>query len=116
MLRTLFYTFFVPTTLMAVPAALAWQPIPAATWLPMAGTGLGTVAIVGCFVSGLRHGPAYLLARFGYASVVFAALLDWIFFGLVPDSLTVLGVLVVTGSCILILRLSRPTTKPAADD
>ncbi len=110
-LRTLFYTFLVPTVLMALPAALAWQPIPAATWLPLIGIGLGTVAIVTCFVTGLRHAPAYVLAPFGYAAVIFAALLDWAAFGLVPNALTVAGIVVVTASCILIVRLGRVPTE-----
>jgi len=107
LLRTLFYSFLVPTVLMAAPAALTWKAVPPLTWLLMVGTGAGTVAIIGCFVRGLQHGPAHLLAPFGYTSVVFATGLDWLVFGLVPNGLTIGGVLVVTTACILILRMNR---------
>lgn len=105
--RTLFYSFLIPSVLMAVPAALTWQPFPAATWAPMIGTGVGTVAIVTCFVTGYRHAPAYLLAPFGYASVAFAALFDWVVFDHVPNALTVAGIVVITTACLAVVRLGR---------
>lgn len=106
--RTLFYSFLVPTVIMAPPAALAWQPVPAAAWPLLVGIGLATVAIVACFVTGLSRAPAWIVAPFGYSGVVFAALLDWAVFDRVPDATTVAGVLVVTAACILILLWGRP--------
>jgi len=93
---------------MALPAAIAWQPVPAVAWPLLIGIGLGTVAIITCFVSGLRQAPAWIVAPFGYSGVVFAALLDWSVFDRVPTLMTIAGVVVVTAGCILIILLGRP--------
>ena len=106
--RTLFYSFLVPTVVMAIPAVIAWQPVPTVAWPLLVGIGLGTVAIITFFVSGLRRAPAWIVAPFGYSGVIFAALLDWSVFDRVPGLMTVAGILVVSAGCILVILLGRP--------
>jgi drug/metabolite transporter (DMT)-like permease len=51
---------------------------------------------------------------FIYSAVVFAALLDWMFFGMLPDRLSLAGALLVMTAGVLALRVHPEPPPPAA--
>ena len=58
-----------------------------------------------CFVNAMARADASFVAPFSYATLVFAALYDALFFGAVPDAVTYLGAAVIlTGALWLALR------------
>lgn len=110
-LRTLCYIFPTGVVLMALPAALQWHPMAIETWLNLVLVGVLLLISTSLLLTAYFYAPAYVLAPFGYTSVVASALIDWWVFGLVPSRWTVLGAVLVIGAGILIIRLSRVTAK-----
>jgi drug/metabolite transporter (DMT)-like permease len=59
------------------------------------------------FTAAFRYAPASLLAPVGYIQLLWAGLLGWLVFGHVPDSLTVIGMLIIAASGVAIALKSR---------
>lgn len=53
------------------------------------------------------HGRVAIVMPFSYLGVVFAGLFDWMFWGVIPNSLTFVGLALIFIGSILILRHSR---------
>ena len=82
-----------------------WQMPTAAQWGLLAGIGLCMAVAQACFVNAMARADASFVAPFSYATLVFAALYDALFFGAVPDAVTYLGAAVIlTGALWLALR------------
>ena len=88
-------------------AALPWL------WVPVTPLEIGPLFLLGplaiagqmCNIRGFRLADAAWLAPFGYSSVVFAALLGWVFFAHLPGLATLAGTaLIVAGGLLLIRR------------
>jgi drug/metabolite transporter (DMT)-like permease len=61
-----------------------------------------------CFVNGMARGDASFVAPFSYATLIFAALYDFMGFNVVPDSITLLGAgIILAGAAILAWREGR---------
>ncbi len=106
-LRTTTYIFIIGTVMMAVPAALQWQPLSAETAIHIALSGAFLLASTTSLLFAYNYAPAYVLAPFGYSAVVFSAILDWWLFGRVPTGWTVLGAILVVAASLLIIRMSQ---------
>ena len=104
-IRTLFYLYSIYVAATIVPAAMTLRPMPMLTWLYLAGNGLFLLASTTCLLFGFKHGPAYLLAPFGYSAVAFSAILDWIVIGRVPTISTYVGVALMVGAGIVLMYL-----------
>lgn len=83
------------TLLMSLLVPFFWQ-------LPSLGHGLLMLALGGCGMSAhlfltqaFRHAAPALLAPFGYGQIVFAGLLGFLVFAHTPDSVTLLGILII---------------------
>jgi drug/metabolite transporter (DMT)-like permease len=102
-----FYFSIVSTLIGLGPAQLAWTS-PAADDLPVL-LGLVTSATLAqvCMTRGYQQAPAALVGPFIYASVAFAAALDWLVFGRHPDGWSSVGAALVVAAGILALRLGR---------
>lgn len=95
-----------------------WQPPTGPQWLLLAGIGLCMAVAQTCFVNAMARADASFVAPFSYATLLFAAFYDLIFYRVVPDGITVLGaMIIITGAIWLALRearvkkpLPRPTT------
>ncbi|MEM7119642.1 MAG: DMT family transporter [Pseudomonadota bacterium] len=113
LLRTTTYIFITGSVLMAVPAAMQWQPVPIETLIHIALSGVCLLASTTSLVFAYNFAPAYVLAPFGYSAVVFSALLDWLLYDHVPTGWTVLGAVLVVAASLLIIRMTRrqKTTK-----
>lgn len=93
----------------ATCAVLAvWQVPTGAQWALLAGIGLCMAVAQTCFVNAMARADASFVAPFSYATLVFAALYDAIFYGVVPDTVTYLGAgIIMAGALWLALREAR---------
>ncbi|MQM37792.1 hypothetical protein KBTX_01796 [wastewater metagenome] len=114
--RIVFYFGVFATTLTAVPLTWAWQTPGLASlgWLGLMG-GCATTAQL-CLTRAYSLAPAGQIGPFTYVSVIFGSFAGWLFWGEVPDLLTVAGSLLIIGAGLLTLRgrrTPRPETSPA---
>lgn len=93
----------------ASAAALAvWLMPTPPQWAALAALGLLMACAQVCFINGMARADASFVAPFSYATLVFAALYDFIGFGAAPDAVTMLGaVIILTGAAILAWREGR---------
>ncbi len=88
-----------------VAAAFVWQMPTAAQWVALAGIGFLMAGAQACFTNAMARADASFVAPFFYATLVFAALYDFAFFDVVPDAVSVIGVVVtLVGVVFLVWR------------
>lgn len=90
--------------------ALAWPGWVAVNWSHwpvLAGVGLvgflGQIAITEAF----RHGQASVVAPFEYSALAWGLGLDWLFWRVLPDSVTYLGAGIIIASGLYLIRRER---------
>ncbi|MCR8549401.1 DMT family transporter [Salipiger sp. P9] len=95
--------------LIASAAALAvWQAPTPGQWAALAGLGLLMAAAQVCFVNAIRRADASFVSPFWYATLVFAALYDYLIFAEAPDAVSGLGAaIIVAGAALLAWREAR---------
>ena len=106
--RIVFYFMFYGTLFSALPMLWAWQT-PGSTAL-MAMIGSGVFALAGQLTLTRAYAlvPAARVGAMTYVSVVFAALIGWLFWSETPDLASIIGGVTVTAACILAsTRLQR---------
>ena len=92
-------------------AAFVWTAPTARQWLMMAGVGLSVVAAQVCFLQAMRAAEASFAMPFFYATLVVAALWDLALFGVVPDTLSVLGAaIIIAAASVLAWREGRASS------
>ena len=95
-----------------------WQMPSPAQWGALAALGLLMACAQACFINGMARADASFVAPFSYATLVFAALYDFLGFGAVPDAVSILGaVIILAGAAILAWREGRQrpaSSAPAA--
>lgn len=95
-------------TLSSVAVIAVWQMPTGAQWLILAGIG-GCMAIAQtCFVNAMARADASFVAPFSYATLIFAAAYDMLFFNVIPDVVTWIGAsIIIAGAVFLALREAR---------
>jgi len=81
-------------------------------WTAMDGRDWGTILLLAALIvavsSGVakayQSGPPAIIAAFDYAYLVFAALWSFVIFSDVPDTATIIGMLLIAGAGVLVLR------------
>lgn len=93
----------------ASAAALAfWQMPTGPQWAALAALGLLMACAQICFINGMARADASFVMPFSYATLVFAALYDFLGFGAAPDTVTLLGAaIILSGAAILAWREGR---------
>jgi drug/metabolite transporter (DMT)-like permease len=87
---------------------LVWQPPVGLQWAGLVGVGLSMACAQACFLNGMARADASFVAPFSYATLVFAALYDLIWFDILPDWVTALGAgIILAGAAMLAWRESR---------
>jgi drug/metabolite transporter (DMT)-like permease len=80
---------------------------------------LGTVTQA-CYIQGMAEGDAAVMAPMDYSRLIFAIVFGYVFFSEIPNSMTMLGTLIVIASTLYITvreaRLGHPQPAPARDD
>ncbi|NSY38319.1 DMT family transporter [Leisingera sp. ANG59] len=85
-----------------------WQMPSPAQWAALAALGLLMACAQACFINGMARADASFVAPFSYATLVFAALYDFLGFGAVPDAISFLGAcIILAGAAILAWREGR---------
>lgn len=111
--RIVFYFMLTATTITALPLPWVWQTPPTGS-LPIL-VAIGATATLGQWLvtKAYAAAPAAQIGPFTYSAVVFAGLLGWLIWGEQPDRISVLGILLVIGSCLLAIvpaRRAAPAT------
>ena len=109
---SVFYTALGGTVIMTVALPWLWAgPWPSSfdMWLLVS---LGAYAAVGHYliIAALGHAPASLLSPLYYVQLIWATLLGWQIFDHVPDLLSIVGMLIVSGSGLAVLLIERRRT------
>jgi drug/metabolite transporter (DMT)-like permease len=77
-----------------------WQPPTGTQWAALAGIGILMACAQTCFVHGMARADASFVAPFSYATLIFAALYDYIGFAVVPDAISVLGACIILAGAL----------------
>ena len=105
----LFYTAITGTVVMSMSLPWFWAgPLPSATEALLIAS-LGICGGTGHFLvtRAFRHAPASTLSPLTYAQLLWATLLGWQVFGQLPDTWSILGMLVIAGSGLSIALAER---------
>lgn len=85
-----------------------WQMPSPAQWAALVALGLLMACAQACFINGMARADASFVAPFSYATLIFAALYDFLGFGVAPDAVTLLGAaIILTGAVVLAWREGR---------
>ncbi|MEX0366065.1 MAG: DMT family transporter, partial [Ruegeria sp.] len=77
-------------------------------WALMAGVGCAMAAAQTCFVNAMARADASFVAPFTYGTLIFATAYDFLFYGAVPDGITILGsCFIIAGALLLAWREAR---------
>jgi drug/metabolite transporter (DMT)-like permease len=113
----LFYTALVGTVGMSLALPLFWSgPLPSRDEALMIAS-LGIYGGTGHFmlISAFRHASASTLSPFLYVQLVWAALFGWLFFGHVPDALSIAGMAVIVVSSLAMAAWERRSAPARID-
>ena len=87
---------------------LVWQVPTPAQWIALAGLGLLMACAQTLFVNAMARADASFVAPFSYATLIMAALYDFLGFGVVPDAVSILGAgIIIAGALLLAFREGR---------
>ena len=90
-----------------------WQMPNTAQWGALAGIGLCMAVAQACFVNAMARADASFVAPFSYATLVFAAGYDALFYGTRPDAVTYLGAAIILSGVLWLALREAHLKKPA---
>ncbi len=101
---TLLYTALAGTVGASLAVPLVWTPIAAGDWPLFAA--LGVFGCLGHFtlIKAFQSAPATVVAPFSYASIIWAILYGFLFFGNLPDFWTLVGASIIAAGGLYILH------------
>lgn len=103
-MRILIYNFGISTVLLIPVCFFAWKPPTEQEWLLLLGVG-GFYAVTQLLIIlAYRHASAAQISPFNYTVVIFSGLLGWMFFGNVPDAVSLVGTLLICAGGILSIK------------
>ncbi len=103
----LFYYFFFSAIAFAPLAIIFWQPITLLTAGSILIAGVAFSLANWANVSAYKLAKPSTLAPFNYSIVIFAGLMDWLFWNHIPDLWTVLGVIIVAIGAVFAILSSH---------
>ncbi len=112
----LFYTALVGTVSMSLALPLFWSgPVPSLREAAMIAS-LGIYGGTGHFllITAFRHARASTLAPLLYVQLIWAGLFGWLFFGHVPDALSVAGAAAIVASSLAVAGWERRAARIGA--
>lgn len=103
-MRILFYNFGISTVLLIPVAIWNWQPLSARDWELLLGVGGFYALTQYLIILAYRQASADQISPFNYTVVIFSGLLGWIFFGNVPDWVSLAGTILICVGGILSIK------------
>jgi len=95
-------------TIATVAVLFVWAAPTPAQWAALAGVGVMMALAQSCFVQAMRRADSSFVVPFSYATLIFVALYDYFIFKAIPDSISILGALIIiTGAVLLAWREAR---------
>jgi drug/metabolite transporter (DMT)-like permease len=79
-----------------------WQMPTMEQWGLLAALGVAMACAQTCFVNGMARADASFVAPFSYATLIFAALYDVLFYKVIPDLITCIGAAIIIGGAVLL--------------
>ncbi|MEY8829492.1 DMT family transporter [Sedimentitalea sp. XS_ASV28] len=93
-----------------------WVPPTSLQWAALAGLGILMACAQTLFVNAMARADASFVAPFSYATLIAAAVYDFIGFGVVPDTISLIGAMtIIAGALLLALREARIRPVPTQD-
>jgi len=109
-IRVVFYLQVLGTVLSALPLPFVWQTPSIREWLLLGLIGaIGTVGQL-ALTRAYACAPAAQIGPFTYTAVLFSGIFGWLFWGEVPDGLSLAGAIIV---CVAGVWTLRTSTGPA---
>ncbi|MEL7131424.1 MAG: DMT family transporter [Pseudomonadota bacterium] len=100
-----------------VAVSFVWVTPTLAQWALLTGIGCAMAAAQSCFVNAMARADASFVAPFSYGTLIFAALYDIAFYGVMPDAITILGAsVIIAGALLLAWREARQTAPIPSGD
>ena len=104
-IQILFFNNLLGCIIASCAVIFVWQALSPAQWGLLALLGIMMAAAQTCFVNGMARADASFAAPFSYATLVFAALYDVLFYDVIPDRVTLLGAgIIIAGAFLLAWR------------
>jgi drug/metabolite transporter (DMT)-like permease len=111
--RIVFYFAVIATAAAVLPLPWAWRTPTPRAWAALCA--VGVLATIGQFTltRAYAHAPAASVGPFIYAGVVFAVLIDWTVWGVLPDAWFVPGAALIAVAGVWMLRREASLTPGA---
>lgn len=110
--RIVFYFSLIATVIAAVPLAWTWRTPTAPVWGWLILIGLTASMAQLLMTRAYAHAPAAQVGPFTYATVLFAAIADWLLWGVLIDASAVAGAALVCLGGALTIRLAGKRAAP----
>lgn len=110
--RIVFYFALISTAGAALPLPFTWVRPGASAWPPLLAAGVLATAGQFTLTRAYACAPASSVGPFIYLTPVLSGLLDWAFWGTLPDALFLAGALLVVAAAVLALRLREKDASP----
>ena len=99
---------FLGLVLSSLAVLSVWQMPTGQQWLLLAALGCLMTMAQTCFVNAMARADASFIAPFSYGTLLFATAYDLLFYGHIPDTISVLGASVIlAGGILLAIREAR---------
>jgi drug/metabolite transporter (DMT)-like permease len=102
--RTVLYFALVASLVSAIPLTWAWKTPTPNQWLMLMGVGICSTVVQLLTTRGYASAPASQVGIFSYSSVIFGALIGWLFWHELWDINSLLGAVFITAAGFLTLR------------
>ena len=112
--RIVFYFTVISTLVSAVPLSWGWQTPAPGVWAVLVGIAVFSSVAQLLLTRAYASAQAAHVGPFVYSTVVFAALAAWFFWNEIPDTISVLGIVVVCIAGVLAIRRGGARVEPVA--
>lgn len=105
--RVLFYYFsfaFLASTPMAI---VHWSPVGVNLWMGLAYVGASIFLTMIFYTRAYTYAPTTIVAPLGYIAIPIAAIIDWVFWGHLPNGMVTVGCIIVIASGALAVTIGR---------
>ncbi len=108
-IRTVFYFAIIASLVSVIPLTWAWKTPTSFEWLLLMGLGICSTVVQLLTTRGYASAPASQVGIFSYSSVIFGALIGWLFWKELWDTNSLLGAVFIISAGFLTLRSREKT-------